>query len=534
MRGSQTLTLALTVPMLFLTVAGAIAQAPPKKVFVPDGKGDVSDAVGAVIASEICGALVAHQIEALTYTNLKSQLGEEQKKELLGCTESGCMDELITNFGIADRIFCQVTRLGKDEYHVELSHFVKEKLRPGGKVLETLACREQDLPAVAARLALELLGLSTGGSVTAKVLERRIGEQAETYEPVAAVGVVVQFESNPPGAALTVDGQTLCQATPCSKILAPGRHNVQMIREKHLARTETVNLSQSNRGVVWTLEPDFGWLTVESTPSGLPVSVDGTVVGTTPLMQMETARGPHRVLITDPRYYDQGRDVTVDCGEKERVTVSLVAREGAIEVYAADSDENDLEADVWVDGYSLGKTPLTARVIIGEHQVLVRALGVTWQDTVDVAERQTAHVHAVLRRSPVATERWSAWSEGPSSIETKHKTSPTTAWGWVTAGTAGVLAATGGALWLWGEVDMDDVSSGQSGSMNQTTARELEDRANLKQTTALVCWTGAGIAALGALVLFAVPEDDDKRFGRALPRLDFVPGGGMLTVGGSF
>lgn len=39
---------------------------------------------------------------------------------------------------------------------------------------------------------------------------------------------IVKFESNPSGAVVLADGKLLCQATPCSKILTQGKHEIEM------------------------------------------------------------------------------------------------------------------------------------------------------------------------------------------------------------------------------------------------------------------------------------------------------------------
>ena len=252
------------------------------------------------------------------------------------------------------------------------------------------------------RVSVEMPGVT---QVRSQVAERTVREKSQAWDPDVAAAIVVQFETSPPGATLLVDGQPLCQATPCSKTLAPGPHKIQMAMEKHMVRSETVKLDQANRWVNWTLEPDFGWLSVQSTPSGLPVLVDGSAVGRTPLHRQEIARGPHQVLLQDSQYIDERRDINIGRGEEKSLVFELEARLGAIQVSASDEVDNDLEADVWVDGYHLGKTPITAKVIIGRHEVKVQAIGLKdWEREVSVAERETLPVRATLaaaRPAPV-------------------------------------------------------------------------------------------------------------------------------------
>ena len=385
--------LVLAVPMLFLAATGSMAQDLPKKVYLPNAVGAVSESLGAVIASDVSVALARHGIEALTYANLKLQLKEEQQKELLGCTDSGCVDELITNFGIADRIFCQVTRLGKDDYHVELSHFVKEKLRPGGKVSETVSCREGDLPAVATRLVLELLGLSTGGTGSGGGGGGG-GGSGETVTPVAPKAeYVVTFDSEPPGAMVEVDGEPR-KGTRCELYVAEGAHRVRMALPRYEPKEDVV-VVRGKQAVSWELSPTFGWLDISSEPLGLKVRLSREGRGesqlvTTPKVRVELDPGRYRIEVEEGGYAAEWKVVEVEKGKGESVKFIPKQRVGYLKVKAFNAKGNAVAATVKASGRTLGEVPGPWLLQVGSYEVEVGISGYeSSKEQVEIVEGKT-------------------------------------------------------------------------------------------------------------------------------------------------
>ena len=242
------------------------------------------------------------------------------------------------------------------------------------------------------RVSVEL----PGGKAPSTVKERDIGEREVGWTLEGTSGVVVAFETEPAGAVVLIDGKILCQSTPCSKLVSTGSHKVEFQLESYLPVRETVTVNVRTVSVKRTLSPDFGWLTVRSEPAGLPVTLDGKPWGTTPVERRRLSSGAHRVLVTDPRYFDKGKEVVIARGEHETVSVELLAREGGLQVRARDLRGNDLRAQVMVDSREVGKTPFSGKLMVGNHQVRVVLNGGSWDKTVTVQEKQVEKLDAVL------------------------------------------------------------------------------------------------------------------------------------------
>jgi hypothetical protein len=234
------------------------------------------------------------------------------------------------------------------------------------------------------------------GAAPSTVKEREIGERADGWELEGTSGVIVAFESEPASAVLLLDGKVLCMATPCSRLVAPGAHQLELQLVSYLPVRESVTVNEGTGIVKRALTPDFGWLTVRSKPAGLDVTLDEKPLGTTPVKRRQVSSGPHRVLVSDLSYFDKGKEIVIVRGEHEEVEVELSAREGGLQVHARDRRGNDLQASVLVDGREVGHTPFSGKVIVGDHRVRVALSDKLWEKDVKVMEKQVEKLDAVL------------------------------------------------------------------------------------------------------------------------------------------
>jgi HEAT repeat protein len=140
---------------------------------------------------------------------------------------------------------------------------------------------------------------------------------------------------------------------------------------KYMKRQERKVLSEGGT-ITWGLEPNFGWLTVYSEPSGLDVTVNGTKAGRTPIERSEREPGVYRVLVTSPCHYNEGKKVKVIRGKEREVSVSLKEKQGAVRVKVEDDRGNDVAADVYIDGRKVGRAPRTFKVSVCAKELEVK------------------------------------------------------------------------------------------------------------------------------------------------------------------
>jgi len=145
--------------------------------------------------------------------------------------------------------------------------------------------------------------------------------------PLAAVAGTLLIETQPSGAAISVNGEAKGVA-PLELALPAGNYDVRAQLSGYEARTQTATVTtEAPRAAVrLTLSrvaPAMGSAEIVSTPPGAAVLVDGSRAGETPLAELKLRVGGHRLEITKEGFEPWQGNVTVEAGKKARVEASL-------------------------------------------------------------------------------------------------------------------------------------------------------------------------------------------------------------------
>ena len=355
------------VSILALIVLPGTASADRLAVLEFSGDGSLTDKelmyLVDTVRAEALNILPTDPWEIVTHENMIVVL--ETNAESLQCREGECEVETGRLIGADWVVSGAVIEFGT-KYRVTLKLFETER----GRLLASALIDESTLDALAEEIRLACVDLFAVGA----------GDQSPRRDTFVHGGVdvvdgtfggrhVVEFATDPPGAAVVVGGAFLC-TTPCSKALEEGRHRLSL----DLTRYETVERSLDVDGptrVSETMPPQFAWLTVTSEPTGLDVQLDGLSVGSTPISLMEVAPGEHFVQIDDPAWFPDGRTVVTTKAAEERVDLVARPRCGLLQVEARDRAGNDLAVQVEIDGLVEGVTPLTRKLQVGHHDIAV-------------------------------------------------------------------------------------------------------------------------------------------------------------------
>ncbi|MBN1164515.1 MAG: SUMF1/EgtB/PvdO family nonheme iron enzyme [Candidatus Krumholzibacteriota bacterium] len=311
------------------------------------------------------------------------------------CADAECEIEIGRMLGAAYIVtgdvllFAGKYRLNLKVHHCESAAFLGSEVARGDDLVGLEGAVRETAALLGERMR-EHSGVKIGGSLPGVFRE---GGGSEAPEDEWRIGdihkAVVRFESNPPGAVVLVDGRIICVETPCSKELGEGPVRVSMQKERYLPREETVEIRKSGSDIKlsWTLDPDFGWLTVRTKPSGLSVEIDGKEYGDSPINDLELSPGGHRVKVTDRSYYSAWKDIMIERGARREVQLELKPREGGLLISAVDKVGDAVAAEVRVDGKLFGTTPCGGELIVGDHQIDVRSTRGSWQGVVAIEER---------------------------------------------------------------------------------------------------------------------------------------------------
>jgi serine/threonine-protein kinase len=135
----------------------------------------------------------------------------------------------------------------------------------------------------------------------------------------------LRIETDPPGAAVSLDGQNAGQSPVALLTVRPGVHMVRVSREGYAPAGLTLEVRNGEPllPLRFVMEPLTAKLHVTSDPAPAVVRVDGQAVGTTPLESFDVAPGRHEVRVERRGYAPAGQTVEGRGGQTVEVSLRL-------------------------------------------------------------------------------------------------------------------------------------------------------------------------------------------------------------------
>ena len=182
---------------------------------------------------------------------------------------------------------------------------------------------------------LRYLEIQPGGKYAATIREEMTDCAArarlDTPDPTRPLTGQISLEVDVDGARVILDGR-LVGRTPLEPVtVQPGTHALRVELEGHepwegeveAAAGETAFAEASLPERVYARPPAPGRLVVTVEPPGSRVLIDGELVGTSPIPDLEVAEGTHEVRIERTGYLPETQTVEVSRGGQAAVQVSL-------------------------------------------------------------------------------------------------------------------------------------------------------------------------------------------------------------------
>lgn len=183
-----------------------------------------------------------------------------------------------------------------------------------GRCLEALGQPEQAI--AHCRAALEAPNVPAATAAAAQKCVKRADD--------ALKRPILELKSAPEGATVYIDGRRMGR-TPWRGIVLPGKHRVELDLEGY-ARVEKLLVAE--RGATYPLDftlvaaEQGALLTLDSTPQGAEVLLDGQSVGVTPIQGLQLESRTYQVELKRPGYAAQIFTITLQDGRAvERRTV---------------------------------------------------------------------------------------------------------------------------------------------------------------------------------------------------------------------
>lgn len=137
------------------------------------------------------------------------------------------------------------------------------------------------------------------------------------------VNGTLEIYSTPSEAKVYINGEYK-GVTPLSLKLELGTYTIKLTKKDYEDYTTTVTLSTGEtKSISATLKPTYGYLTIDSSPSGAEVYVDGNYAGTTPLESYKLSPGGYEVKIIKEGYEEYSETVSIIAGETTTLSASL-------------------------------------------------------------------------------------------------------------------------------------------------------------------------------------------------------------------
>ncbi len=170
-------------------------------------------------------------------------------------------------------------------------------------------------------------------------------------------------------------------------LLRPGSHRVAAELPGYYPLDTEIDVgAPADQSFALTLTKLPGIVTLTTEPEvGAQVVLDGVVLGTTPLVDVEITPGVHQLELTAERYLPAASELDVaGAGERQAFAVSLTPAWGVVSLNTSPPG-----ATVLVDGAEAGITPAALEIMSGEHDIEVRLAGYNaWRSKVLVEPNQ--------------------------------------------------------------------------------------------------------------------------------------------------
>ncbi|NHN37694.1 PEGA domain-containing protein [Pseudomaricurvus alcaniphilus] len=181
----------------------------------------------------------------------------------------------------------------------------------------------------------------------------------------------ISVASEPAGATLSVDGQAVGE-TPITAQLLAGKHTLQLQLPGHKSWQHVLRVSAQTAETlpVVTLQKADGLITLNTTPSGANITIDGQFYGRTPLQVELAPEQKYSLTLLKEGYQPLHASLSPQSGAEQALSYSLKPTLGDIQISATPED-----ALLYVDGVLMGRANQTVSLPTRQHRIRISKSG---------------------------------------------------------------------------------------------------------------------------------------------------------------
>lgn len=264
--------------------------------------------------------------------------------------------DLLLEAGAAFGIFGSISKIGDEQFFGYLVLLDATELEP----LRFTTINVQGRDALRERLDAETDTIIT---VFERTSLKTVGETASfrkvSTENERNDAMKIEFSTTPAGAAVYLNGSRICETTPCTRPLHPGRHSLLFRLDEHDENDVQIDLQPKSpiRRLHARLQPQLGALRINTSPADVHVSVIGHPHDSKAWRRgVQLPSGSQQIQIDDDCFVPELIEVNI--APRIETVVDVIARPefAFLRVRAQDSRGKVANARVFVDDTEIGPT----------------------------------------------------------------------------------------------------------------------------------------------------------------------------------
>ena len=344
-----------------LMLLGLLGAAMAENLAVLDFESKLEGELSAILSDQArAGALDtldSLQWSIITRENMMQILDDMGKD--LDCVSGSCEVEVARNIG-ADVVISGMLSQVDDVYLLSL------KLHDSGSgkllAMETVQAKE--------KVDLVEKTFTASGELLVKGLNLELESE-----------LVWLTVTTKPTAALFLDGERICEKTPCRRQVQTGTHEMRLESKSFMPLTETIEVNEKME-ITRNLEYSKAQLQVEGL-EGMMLHLDGEPWGKAPIWAQVEA-GEHEITIEDPCFEGKTVKFSVQEGESRSIWMNASPIETRLRVEALDSAGRVKKAEVYLRNTLVGSSAevLNVPLCTKGSEFRVEARGHFWVGTI--------------------------------------------------------------------------------------------------------------------------------------------------------
>ncbi|MDP8238351.1 MAG: PEGA domain-containing protein [Candidatus Hatepunaea meridiana] len=164
--------------------------------------------------------------------------------------------------------------------------------------------------------------------------EGRMSDAFVKLDPMEEEIGTLKVTSSPTNGLIKVDGIDIQKITPTTFSLAPGPHEISILKAGYSEQTKTVNITKGDSAEIFFrliktgVPADAGIVAIKSSPTNAFVAVDASDTGKLTPESLSLSPGSHTITISKAGYDDWTQTIVVETGKTLELLANLTATPG--------------------------------------------------------------------------------------------------------------------------------------------------------------------------------------------------------------